>query len=158
MADIVLIAAVGRNNAIGRDNALLWKLPGDLPRFKALTLGKPVIMGRKTFESIGHALPERTNFVLTRQDDWRAEDVIPCNSLQDALAQTHAPEVFVIGGAQIYDEALPLAHTLYLTEVDDEPEADAFFPNWNPTEFALVDEQPGAGDAPRFTYRTYLRL
>ncbi len=159
MSSISLICALGTNRAIGRDNQLLWQLPGDLKRFKQLTIGKPVIMGRKTFESIGRPLPERTNFVLTSNRDWRVEGAVSCFALGDALGQTHAPEIMVIGGGQVYAEALPQATTLYLTEVDDAPDADAFFPEWDRAQFTLIDEQPGAPlpGTPKFRYRTYKR-
>jgi len=118
-----MIAAVGRNRELGRGNELLWHIPEDLKRFKALTLGHPVIMGRKTFESIGKPLPGRTNLVVSRS----------ALSLEDALAQAKKldkEEVFIIGGAQIYEQALPYADRLYLTLIEDTKEADAFFPEY----------------------------
>lgn len=160
MSRISLICALGSNRAIGRDNKLLWHLPGDLPRFKQLTLGKPVIMGRKTFESIGKPLPDRTNFVLTENRNWHVDGAIACFALGDALGQTHAPEIMAIGGERVFTEALSQATLLYLTEVEDAPEGDAFFPEWDKSLFELIDEQPGkeAPDVPQFTYRTYRRL
>ncbi len=132
---IALIAAVARNGAIGRDNELPWRLSGDLQFFKRTTLGKPVVMGRKTFESIGRPLPGRDNIVISRDPDWRADGVRSAPSLELALqmarqsaAETGAGEVMVIGGAQIYRQAMPLAARLYITAVDAEVEGDAFFP------------------------------
>ncbi|SHF86900.1 dihydrofolate reductase [Microbulbifer donghaiensis] len=132
---IALIAAVARNGAIGRDNELPWRLSGDLQFFKRTTLGKPVVMGRKTFESIGRPLPGRVNIVITRNPDWCADGVECVPSLELALqraqqcaAEAAAAEVMVIGGAQIYRQALPLAGRLYVTEVDAEIAGDAFFP------------------------------
>ncbi|MFA0809880.1 dihydrofolate reductase [Microbulbifer epialgicus] len=132
---IALIAAVARNGAIGKDNGLPWRLSGDLQFFKRTTMGKPVVMGRKTYESIGRPLPGRANIVITRNKDWQADGVEVVDSLEAALdlareraAQTGAKELMVIGGAQIYRQALPLAARLYVTEVDTEVEGDAFFP------------------------------
>ncbi|SEA10098.1 dihydrofolate reductase [Microbulbifer marinus] len=132
---IALIAAVARNGAIGRDNELPWRLSGDLQFFKRTTLGKPVVMGRKTFESIGRPLPGRSNIVISRNPDWCANGVESAPTLEAALqkaqqyaAEVAATEVMVIGGAQIYRQALPLAERLYVTEVDAEVDGDAFFP------------------------------
>lgn len=131
-----IIAAVGRNRAIGRHNQLLWQLPGDLPRFKHLTMGHPVIMGRKTYESIGQPLPGRLNIVISRRGGGDAGGITVCNSLSAALdcACAAAPpdgEVFVIGGGDIYAQAIRQADRLYLTEVDDAPaDADTFFPDY----------------------------
>ena len=129
-----LIVAAARNHAIGLNNKMPWHLPEDLKYFKRVTLGKPVIMGRNTFESIGRPLPGRPNIVISRNADYKAEGITLVTSLDEALAAAERllpagqDEVMVIGGAQIYAQALPLATRLYLTEVDAEPEADAFFP------------------------------
>ncbi|MBB3062092.1 dihydrofolate reductase [Microbulbifer rhizosphaerae] len=132
---IALIAAVARNGAIGRDNGLPWRLSGDLQFFKRTTLGKPVVMGRVTFESIGRPLPGRDNIVVSRSPEWSAEGVQSAASLEEALqlarrsaAASGAAEVMVIGGAQIYRQTLAQAKRVYLTEVDAEVEGDAFFP------------------------------
>jgi len=132
---LALIAAVARNGAIGRDNGLPWRISGDLQFFKRTTLGKPVVMGRKTFESIGRPLPGRDNIVITRNPDWRADGVQCAASLDAALEMAResavrngAAEVMVIGGAQIYRQALPLASRLYLTEVEADVDGDAHFP------------------------------
>ncbi len=130
-----MIVAMARNRAIGRENTLPWRISGDLQFFKRTTLGKPVVMGRKTFESIGRPLPGRQNIVITRSREWRAEGVAVAASLEQALelaqdvaARDGADEVMVIGGAEIYRQAMPLARRLYVTEVDAEVEGDAFFP------------------------------
>lgn len=135
MTKVSAIAAIGRNRALGRDNKLLWHIPEDLKRFHALTLGHPVIMGRKTFESIvsyiGKPLPGRTNIVLTRDKSWNHPGVLVDESVESALERAKkldAEEVFIIGGAQIYAQALPYTDKLYLTIIDDEKEADSFFP------------------------------
>lgn len=126
---IFLIAAVARNHAIGLDNKLLWRLPEDLKRFKALTLGHPILMGRKTFESLGRPLPGRRNVVVSRNPDCRFEGAEVFSSLEAAIvACSGAEKLFVIGGAEIYRQAMVLADVLDLTEVDDAPVGDAFFP------------------------------
>ena len=133
---LCLIAAVARNRAIGKDNALLVHLPGDLPRFKKLTLGHSVIMGRKTWDSLGRPLPQRRNIVITRNRSWHAEGAEAAASLADALALVATePKAFVIGGAQIYAEALPFADELALTEIDADLDGDAFFPEWDRSRF-----------------------
>jgi dihydrofolate reductase len=131
-----LIAAVARNGGIGKNNQLLVHLPGDLPRFKKFTWGCPVIMGRKTWDSLGRALPGRRNVVITRNPLWEAQDAHRAESLTAALALVAKNEVaFVIGGAQIYAQAMPLACKLILTEIHADLEADAFFPAWEKTAF-----------------------
>jgi dihydrofolate reductase len=127
---ISIVAAIGRNREIGHGNELLWHIPDDLKRFKSLTSGHPVIMGRKTFESIGKPLPNRTNIVITRDKNWRHEGAKVAHSLEDAIATASLidPEIFIIGGAQIYEQALPHADRLYLTLIDDSKEGDAFLP------------------------------
>lgn len=134
---ISLIAALGTNRAIGKDNDLIWKLPGDLPRFKALTLGHPVIMGRKTWESLPanfRPLPGRTNIVVTRDAAYNAPGAILAQSFPEALSLARdaegAEEIFAIGGQQVYECALPFASRLYLTLVDDAQEGDAYFPSY----------------------------
>ncbi|MGE0253178.1 MAG: dihydrofolate reductase [Alphaproteobacteria bacterium] len=130
-----LIAAVARNGVIGADGGLPWRIPADLRRFRALTMGKPVVMGRKTYVSIGRALPGRANIVLTRDPAFRADGVETAADLDTALtlarrraAEAGADEVFIIGGAEIYAAALPFADRLYLTEVDADIAGDAHFP------------------------------
>lgn len=138
---ISLIVAAARNRAIGLNNKMPWHLPEDLKYFKRVTLGKPVIMGRNTFESIGRPLPGRPNIIISRNAGYSAEGITLVNSLEVALtaAQRLLPpgvdEVMIIGGAQIYAQALAQASRLYLTEVDAEPEADAFFPAFDRAEW-----------------------
>lgn len=148
-----LIVATAKNNAIGRNNELPWHLPQDLKYFKSVTLGKPVIMGRKTFESIGKPLPGRTNIVVTRQKNWSVAGVLVAKSVEEALEiaqqfrgeqSSLAEEVMVIGGAEIYRHALPIADRVYLTKIDIDVEgADAFFPELPPEQWALVSELAG---------------
>lgn len=158
--EIVLIAAVGENGEMGRNNELLWHLPGDLPRFKEITMGSPIIMGRKTFDSIGRALPGRLNIVLTGNKDWQADNVSVAGSIDDAisLAKENGTErIFVIGGGQIYKLFLAYATTLEMTEVADAPIADTFFPNFSGGEFKEVARQCITDNTPTFDYVTYRR-
>ena len=156
---LALIAAVARNGAIGKDNALLIHLPDDLPRFKRLTLGCPIIMGRKTWDSIGRPLPGRRNIVLTRDPRWQAAGAEAVPSLQAALALTAgAPKVFVIGGAQAYAQALPIADELILTEIDADLLGDAYFPDWDKSKFAEVSRQAAPDKSGlKFSFVTYAR-
>ncbi len=126
---LTLIAAVARNGIIGRDNALPWRLPEDLKHFKALTTGHPIVMGRKTWKSLGRPLPGRHNIVVTRDALYRAEGVTVVNSLEDALRlASDSGELFVIGGAEVYRLALPLADRLQFTEIDADFDGDTYFP------------------------------
>jgi dihydrofolate reductase len=127
---ISLIVAVAQNGVIGHENQLIWHLPDDLKQFKRLTTGHPIIMGRKTFESIGKPLPNRTSIVITRSKSWSFEGVIVVNSVAEALEtarQTDTNEAFVIGGAEIYRLTLPFANKIYLTEVKADFGGDAHF-------------------------------
>jgi dihydrofolate reductase len=135
-----LIVAMAKNQTIGIDNTLPWHLPNDLKYFKQVTMAKPIIMGRKTYESIGRPLPGRTNIVITRQEDYQAPGIVVVNSLQQALDKAEDisffaghDEVMVIGGAEIYQQALIPADRLYITHVHAEVAGDAFFPevDWN---------------------------
>ncbi|GGA67859.1 dihydrofolate reductase [Neiella marina] len=138
---ISLIAAMGRNRVIGKDNQMPWHMPADLKHFKQVTMGKPVVMGRKTFESIGRPLPGRLNIVITRDHSYVSEGVSVVDSPEAALAiaQETTDEVMIIGGGQIYQQFLPQATDLYLTFIDAEPEGDAFFPKW-PDKFRQVSK------------------
>lgn len=142
---ISLVVARADNGIIGQNNALPWRLPADLRHFKQLTVGKPVVMGRKTFESIGKPLPARHNIVVTRNPEWTAEGVTVAPNLAEAIAaagldpKTRANEIMIIGGAEIYAQAMPFAHRIYLTEVHLEPVGDTSFPmpdthEWQETE------------------------
>ncbi len=134
--EIAVIAAVARNGAIGRDNQLLIHLPGDLPRFKCITNGHAILMGRKTWDSIGRPLPGRRNIVITRNADWQHEGVDRAASLDEAFGlASDASKVFVIGGAEIYAQAMALADELVLTEIDADLPGDAFFPQWDRAAF-----------------------
>lgn len=143
-----LIVAMAENRVIGVNNNLPWRLPNDLRYFKQVTMGKPVIMGRKTFESIGKPLPGRTNIVITRQSDYKGEGVDVVSSLDEAIALGRniglingIDEVMVIGGAEIYAQALPYADRLYLTQVHARIEGDAYFPEIAWDEFSEVGRE-----------------
>ena len=142
-----IIAALSRNRVIGKDNQLPWRLPADLKHFKAVTLGKPVIMGRKTFESIGKPLPGRDNIVVTRDPQFRADGIAVAHSLDDALAQGRtAPEIMLIGGAQLYTQALPRAQRLYLTLIHTDIDGDAHFPKYDPAAWRETAREDHAAD------------
>jgi len=147
-ADLRLVAALDRAGGIGRGNQLPWRLPDDLKRFKALTLGKPLLMGRKTAESLGRALPGRRNLVLTRSGRVPFEGMSAVASLEEALAGSGGETLMVIGGGEVYALALDLASHLHLTHVDTVvPDADAFFPAFDPAHWELVAREPHAADA-----------
>jgi len=156
-----LIVAVDENNGIGKDNKLPWHLPADLKHFKALTTGHPIIMGRKTFESIGKALPNRRNIVISRQTDYVAEGVSVVSSLDEAFRICKTDdESFVIGGAEIFKYALPLANILYLTVIHHEFNADTFFPeinkeNW--IEAESTTHEPDEKNIYAYTFIKYVR-
>ena len=154
---ISLIVAVSRNGAIGLNNQLPWYLPEDLKYFKSVTMGKPLIMGRKTFDSIGRPLPGRANIVLTRDPQWTSDGVKVVQSVEQALLAgeiaceaSDVDEIMVIGGEQIYRMTIDLADRIYLTQVDADVEGDAFFPdidlnNWSQTRVKLpeiIDKHP----------------
>ncbi len=143
---ISLIAAMSRNRVIGMDNQLPWHLPEDLRRFRALTSGHPVIMGRKTFASIGKPLPHRQNIVISRQKGLEIAGAAVLSSLDEAFSCCASnEEVFVIGGAEIYCLALPKADRIYLTLVDREIEGDAFFPEWPKETFRETEREDRDG-------------
>ncbi|MGC4060656.1 MAG: dihydrofolate reductase [Aquabacterium sp.] len=162
MTTLALIAAVASNRAIGKDNALLWRLSEDMQFFKRTTMGCPVIMGRKTYESIGRPLPGRRNIVISRNASWQATGVETASSLQAALALVaDADKAFVIGGAQIYAEALPQVDEIVLTEIDKAFEGDAFFPEWHRAQFTEVARESHHAPAPNdfgYAFVTYRRL
>lgn len=161
---ISFIVARADNGVIGRANALPWHLPADLRHFKRLTLGKPVVMGRKTFESIGRPLPGRHNIVLTRDPSWRADGVTLVWTLADAVAAAardpSVEEIMIIGGAAVYAQALPMATRIYLTEVHAQPEGDAVLPPFDPTAWRETAREDHAadGDRPAFSFVTLERM
>jgi len=134
MTQISIIAAIDKKQGLGKDNKLLFKISEDLTRFKKLTLNHPIIMGRKTFESIGRPLPQRTNIIVTRNNDYSVEGCLVCHSLDEAIGlakDRDKHEIFIIGGGQIYQQAIDLADKLYLTLINKELKADTFFPDYS---------------------------
>lgn len=164
---VSMIAAVGRNGAIGSGGALPWRLPSDFKFYKATTMGKPLIMGRKTFESIGKPLPGRANIVVTRQEGYAPDGVIVVSSLEKGLehakmiaARDGMDEVFINGGGELYAQAVPVADRLYITHVDAEPQGDTFFPAIDAKDWiarALDTVRPGENDSAAFSVVIYDR-
>ncbi|HMM93764.1 dihydrofolate reductase [Phycicoccus sp.] len=148
MTRVSLIAAVARNGVIGTGSAMPWHLPADFAFFKRTTMGHPLVMGRRTFDSIGRVLPGRRTIVITRRPDWTHAGVEVAHSLVEALALAGpADEVFVAGGGEVYAEAMPYAHRLLVTEVDREPEGDVHFPAIDPHAWHETGREPGDGCA-----------
>jgi len=157
-----LIAAMAHDRVIGANNQLLWHLPADFQHFKKVTMGKPIIMGRKTFESIGKPLPGRLNVVVTRNPNYEADGCVVLHSLTAALAEvSHVPEVMIIGGAEIYAAALEQADTLYLTYVDAHLDGDTYFPAWEPSQWEEVSREaydPDEKNPYPYTFVTLTRI
>jgi dihydrofolate reductase len=159
---IVMIAAVAENNALGKNNELVWHLPNDFKRFKSLTTGHHIIMGRKTFESFPKPLPNRTHVIITRQENYHPEGCIVVNSIEKAIAVCPENETsFIIGGGEIYHLGLPYTDTLEITRVHHSFEADAFFPEINSdtwkeikTEFNPIDDK----HLYAYTYQTFIKV
>lgn len=146
MTDISMIVAAAANNVIGADNQLLWHIPEDFRYFKQKTTGNPVIMGRKTYDSIGRPLPNRTNIVISRNPDLKIEGTISASSLSDAISkaqQTNPAEIFILGGGTIYEAALQIATRVYLTRIHKNYIGDTKFPELIPTQWQQVSETPG---------------
>lgn len=158
---IILIAAAAENNALGKDNRMLWHLPDDFKRFKALTTGHPIIMGRKTLESMGRPLPNRTNIVITRQEDYRAEGCVIAHSLGDALALCpQDEEVYIIGGGEVYRQAMDKADVIELTRVHTTIDADTYFPEIDPAGWkkeAKIFHPKDEKHALEFTFETWVK-
>lgn len=161
-----LIAALGENRVIGIDNSMPWHLPGDFKYFKATTLGKPIIMGRKTWDSLGRPLPGRLNLVVSRQSGLQLEGAEVYDSLPAAVARAEqwaaeqgVEEVMLIGGAQLYAEGLPHADRLYLTRVELSPAGDAWFPAFDTAQWQRVSTQanPAEGDKPAYHFEVWER-
>jgi dihydrofolate reductase len=144
---ISLIAAMGNRRVIGIENRLPWHLPADMKHFRALTMAKPVLMGRKTFDSIGKPLPGRLNIVVSQDPDFQPEGVTVARSIAAALAAgREAEEMMVIGGASFYAQLLPQAQRLYITEIHHDFSGDAFFPAWNPGEWREIEREDHDAD------------
>ena len=158
---ITVIAAVAKNRALGKNNQLIWHLPADLKRFKQVTLGHHIIMGRKTFESLGKPLPNRTTIIITRNKDYKQEGCIVVNSLSDAIEASKVDEnPYILGGAEIYKQALEIADKLDLTLVHHSFEADVFFPEidssiWHVKE--KIDNKADEKNKYDYSFVTYIR-
>ncbi len=158
-----ILVAFDENRVIGKNNALIWHLPADLKRFKALTTGQVIIMGRKTYESIGRPLPNRTTVVISRQQDLKIEGVILARSVEEAILKAKSisrDDIFIVGGAEIYQLSLPLADQILVTQLHDIFEGDAFFPEISPAIWKVTEQERGVTDeqnAYQFSYITYAR-
>jgi len=167
MAALVIVAAVARNGVIGRDNRLLWRLKTDMKHFRTLTMGKPIVMGRKTFDSIGKPLPGRHTVVVTRDTGWHHEGVAVAHDLENALAMAEAlaaahgqDEIIIGGGGELYHALIDRADRLEITEVDLEPEGDATFPRIDTRSWRESSRQiftKSSDDEADFRFLTYLR-
>jgi dihydrofolate reductase len=170
MLAVSLVVAMARNHVIGRDNTLPWRLPEDLRHFKAVTLGKPVLMGRRTFESIGRPLPGRTNLVLTRDSGWKSDGVVVVHSLDEALARSKealkealAPpnalqELAGIGGAEVFRLLMPLASRIYLTRIDADIPGDTLFPPLDYSQWVEIDSRRFCADERNAHDMTFVTL
>ncbi|KAF2339926.1 dihydrofolate reductase [Flavobacterium tistrianum] len=158
---IIMIAAAAENNALGKNNELVWHLPNDFKRFKSLTTGHHIIMGRKTFESFPKPLPDRVHIVISRQENYKPEGCIVVDSIEKAIAICpENDDSYVIGGGEIYNLALPFTDIIELTKVHHSFEADAFFPKINKSEWTLVESEENYKDEKHlydYTYETYIR-
>ena len=160
---ITIVVAMGKNREIGKNNQLLWHLSKDLKHFKDLTSGHPIIMGRKTYESIGKPLPNRTNIVISKKDDWFEEGILIVGSVKEAVkfAKKIDEEVFIIGGGNIYEQTIDLADILEVTLVDAELEADTFFPKINEKIWRKIGEENHQKDEKNefdFCFQTFERI
>ena len=158
---IIMIAAASENNALGKNNEIVWHLPNDFKRFKNLTSGHHIIMGRKTFESFPKPLPNRKHIVISRQENYKPEGCIVVNSMEKAIEICPSNEdIFIIGGGEIYKLGIPFSDKIELTRVHDYFEADAFFPPINPDEWEIVNSEFQSKDDTHlfdYTYQTYVR-
>lgn len=158
------IVAISSNNVIGKDNDLPWYLPADLKYFKKTTLGHPVIMGRKSYESIGRPLPKRTNIIVTRDPFYISSNILVTHSMEEAISlaeDINNDEVFIIGGAMIYESSLPYLNRMYITEVQTDIEGDTFFPEWSQEEWRLVSEDHHTADEKNefdYAFKVYERI
>lgn len=161
---IKILVACDENRVIGKDNQLIWHLPADLKRFKSLTTGHVILMGRKTYESIGKPLPNRTTIVITRQVDFQAEGTITVHSVEEAILKAKSltrEDIFIVGGAEIYSLSLDLADQLLVTQLHDIFEGDAFFPEISADTWEIVDRERGLTDEKnpfQYSYITYQKI
>ena len=155
---ISLIAAMGRNRVIGNENKLIWNVPEDMKRFRELTKGKPIIMGRKTFESIGKPLPNRINIIITRDLEFKATGCVVVHSPKEALSSAKdANETMIIGGAKVYEQFLPMADKIYLTVIDEDFQGDAHFPHFSKNDWMEVKKESLSNGKYNFDFVDYER-
>lgn len=157
---VTLIAALASNGAIGFAGSMPWHLPGELKHFKEATMGKPIVMGRRTWESIGRPLPGRQNIIVTRDPEYHAGMCDVVRSLEEALHVARGSEVMIIGGGQLYAQALPLATRMILTEIEHAPEADTWFPEWDRSAWQTVGKRIVPADAQNpysYTVQEFIR-
>ena len=156
---VSMIAAIGTGRTLGKNNDLLWRIPDDLKRFRTLTTGHVLVMGRKTFESTGKPLPNRTSVVVTRDPNWSHEGVVVASSIKKALEKAKAidSEVFVIGGGQIYEQALPLTDRLYLTLIDAQKDADIYFPAYEKEFTKILSHEVREFESLKYTWVVWER-
>lgn len=156
-----MIAAIAENNTLGKNNELVWHLPNDFKRFKELTTGHYIIMGRKTFESFPKPLPNRTHIIITRQPDYKADGCIVTDSIENAIKLcSNEQDCYIIGGGEIYELALPFADKLEITRVHENFDGDAFFPDIKKSEWVLHESKANSKDdkhAYNYTYETYIK-
>ena len=157
--EIVLVVAVADNGVMGEGGGMPWHLSADFRRVKALTMGKPLVMGRKTFDSLPGILPGRRHIVITRDAGWQADGAERADSLEQALDLANAPQIIIFGGAQIYAQALPLADRIEWTEVHARPEGDTYFPDFDRSEWTETfrESHPADSQSPAFDFVTLLR-
>lgn len=157
--EIVLVVAVADNGVMGADGGMPWHLSADFRRVKALTMGKPLVMGRKTFDSLPGILPGRRHIVITRDAGWQADGAERADSLEQALDLANAPQIIVFGGAQIYAQALPMADRIEWTEVHARPDGDTYFPDFDRSEWTETfrESHPADSQSPAFDFVTLLR-
>jgi len=159
---ITIIAAASENNVLGKNNSLIWQIPADLIRFKKLTTGHAIIMGRKTFESMGRALPNRRNIIVTRNKNYQAENIEICHSIKEALYLVrNDSQPFIIGGGEIYSQSMDLADVIELTRVHSQFDGDTFFPQISDNKWKLIKEQNSDTLTPEnlnYSYLTYKKI
>ncbi len=153
---ISLIVAVSKNGVIGNKGCIPWRIKGEQRRFRELTTGNAVIMGRKSYEEIGHPLPNRLNIIVSSTAEFEGENLLMAHSVAEAIELAGDKDVYISGGAGIYAEAMPLVERMYITEVEAEVEGDTFFPEFNAADFERVEDEHVEGDIP-YTYVTYIR-
>lgn len=153
---LALIVARDENGVIGKDGRIPWKIKGEMKRFRELTTGNAVIMGRRTYEEIGRPLPNRTTVVVSRTGDFSTDNCLTARSLSEALALCEGKDAYVAGGAALYREAIPLVDRMYITEIHAAFEGDTFFPAFDPAVFEKTEETLVDGEIP-YTYTTYIR-